>query len=133
MKKLLLIIYKKNFVIIEKSRIITYWSPEVLRIPVCPDVLSGIVIISLTFLVLLLIFEDSLGFPRNCHPWICYYLLRWSLQESLESRIGFLWVPYRPVGYYHQVLPVAPRAPGLESALCIQDRISFHLSCLFFC
>ena len=54
--------YKKISVIIKKNRIIEYWSPEMLRIPVCPGVLSGIVIISLTFLVFSLIFDDSLDF-----------------------------------------------------------------------
>ena len=98
----------------------------------CPDALSGIVIISLTFLVLSLIFGDSLGFPRNCHLWICRYLLIWILHGSPVSLVGFGWVPHRLVDFQHQVLSVIPLAAGLESALYIQDWISFRLFCLFF-
>ena len=65
---------RKASVIVKKNGIIGYWSPEMLRIPVCLDILSGIVVISLTFLVFSLIFDDSFGFPWNYCPWIYCYL-----------------------------------------------------------
>ena len=46
---------RKIFVIVKTNGIIGYWSPEIFKIPACPDILSGILIILLTFLVFSLI------------------------------------------------------------------------------
>ena len=53
---------KKISVIVKKNGIIGYWSPEMFKIPACPDILSGILIISLTFLGFSLISTIPLDF-----------------------------------------------------------------------
>ena len=46
---------RKISVIVKNNGIIGYWSPEIFKIPACLDILSGILIILLTFLVFSLI------------------------------------------------------------------------------
>ena len=52
---------RKTSVIVKKNGIIGYWSPEMFKIPACPDILSCILIISLMFWCLV-DFDDSLDF-----------------------------------------------------------------------
>ena len=49
---------RKIFVIVKKNGIIGYWSPEIFKIPACPDIPSGILII----FGILADFDDSLDF-----------------------------------------------------------------------
>ena len=53
---------RKISVIVKKNGIIGYWSPEIFKIPACPDILSGILIILLMFFGILDDFDDSLDF-----------------------------------------------------------------------